>query len=359
VKGLRIAGVLLATLVLPACSAPYLVHLGIGQSRIMLARRDYREVLRDPGVSAREKSLILLVQEAKRYGETEIGLARTPNFESYVQLDRTAVSWIVSAAERTRLEPHDWWFPIVGSVPYKGYFSKAAAEEEARGLAGKGLDTSVDDVAAYSTLGYFADPLFSTFARYPESAIPNLILHELTHATIFIKGEVDFDEGLATFIGNKAGVAFLEHRFGPQDARVAEARRRIADDVAFGAFIEALSERLEALYARKLPEARTLTEREAIFAEEKRRLVKLFRNNPSNRSYDEFIRSKWNNAVILANRRYYGDLPAFEKLYASRGGNLRRVLAFFREVEKRGEDPKLALRREAERIARAATPEES
>jgi len=328
----------------PACSEPYLVHVSLGQARILLARRDVADVLRDPAVSGREKSLIRLAQDAKRYGEEEVGLRRTDNFDTYVRLDRNAVSWVVSGAERTRLEPYRWWFPIVGSVPYKGYFAKPRAQKEARRLAGKGYDTYLGGVADYSTLGYFADPIFSTFLRTPEAEIPELILHELTHATLFVRGEVDFDEGLATFVGNTAGVAFLEWRFGPGDARVREARARIADDMAFGAFIERVSRRLETLYDRGLPERETLARRDGIFREEKR-VFEEVRKGFSTPLYNNFGREEWNNAVILAHRRYYGDLPAFERLYESKGKDLRRVVAFFLDAQARGENPKDALRR--------------
>jgi len=340
-----IAVALLAALAaLPGCYALYLIHLGIGQARILLARRDVTQVLRDPSVSEKEKSLIRLALEARRYGEEEVGLRRTDNFGTYVRLDRKVVSWVVSGAQKTRLEPYRWWFPIVGSVPYKGYFAKPRAQKEVRRLAGQGYDTYVGGVADYSTLGYFADPIFSTFLRYPEVEIPELILHELTHATLFVRGEVDFDEGLATFVGNRAGVAFLERRFGPGDARVREARARIDDDMAFGAFIERVSRRLEALYDRGLPERETLARRDGIFLEEKRAFEEV-RKGFSTPLYDNFGREEWNNAVILAHRRYYGDLPAFERLYESKGKDLRRVVAFFLDAQARGENPKDALRR--------------
>lgn len=336
--------VLGALAALPACPALYLMHLGIGQARILLARRDVTQVLGDPSASQKEKSLIRLAREAKRYGEEQIGLRRTHNFDTYVRLDRKVVCWVVSAAERTRLEAYHWWFPVVGTVPYKGYFTRPRAEEEARRLSGEGYDTTVGGVAAYSTLGWFGDPIFSTFLRYPEAEIPELILHELTHATLFLKGEVDFDEGFATFVGNTAGMAFLARRFGPDDRRVREARARIADDVAFGAFIEKVSRRLEALYAQKLPERETMARREEIFREEKRAFEDM-KKGFSTPLYEDFARQEWNNAVILANRRYYGDLSAFERLYEAKGRDLRKVMAFFLDAQKRGEDPRSALRR--------------
>ncbi len=333
-----------ASACLPGCAVPYLIHLGIGQARLLLDRRDVAEVLRDPTVSEKEKSLIRLAREAKRYGEDEVGLRRTDNFDTYVRLDRPVVSWVVSAALKTRLEAHGWWFPVVGTVPYKGYFARSLAEKETLRLSRDGYDTHVGGVAAYSTLGWFADPIFSTFLRYPDAEIPELILHELTHATLFLKGEVDFDEGFATFVGNRAGVAFLERRFGPGDRRVREARARIADDVAFGAFIEKVSARLEALYARGLPERETLARREDIFREEKRGFEAL-KKSFATRLYDDFARREWNNAVILANRRYYGDLEAFERLYETKGRDLREVVAFFVQAQRHGKDPKDALRR--------------
>jgi predicted aminopeptidase len=340
----RLSLLLALLLALAGCAPPYLIHLGIGQGRIMLARRHYPDALRDPDLGARDKSLILIVQEAKRFGEETIGLARTDNFSSYVKLDRETVSWNVTAAEKTRLDPHRWWFPIVGHVPYKGYFSQERARSEARQLDEKGYDTHVGRVAAYSTLGYFADPIFSTFLRYPESALPELILHELTHSTLFIKGEVDFNEGFATFVGHKGGLAFLEQRYGEGSRALHEARERFRDELAFGAFVAQLCKKLQTLYDQDLPEDLTLAQRETIFEKEKQVFAELERSF-SIRRYHAFAGADWNNAVILAHRRYYRDLPAFEKLYESMGEDLREVVSFFQEAKARGENPREALLR--------------
>lgn len=331
---------------LGGCSPPYLVHLGIGQSRIMLARTAYRDVLKDPGFAPRDKSMLLVVQEVKRYGEERMGLARTNNFDSYVKLNREAVSWIVLAAEKTKLESYEWWFPLVGRLPYKGYFSRERAREEANRMARRGFDTHVRAVTAYSTLGYFADPVFSTFLRYPESILPELILHELTHATLFVKGKVDFNEGFATFVGHKGGLAFLEARYGPDSPLVVEAEARFRDELAFGRFVGALSDRLEALYSGPWSRERMLARRAEIFEEEKLAFKELQQTFSHNR-YDGFARAEWNNALILGHRRYYGELPQFEALYVNLGSDLRQVISYFIQADDRGEDPVDALRRGA------------
>ncbi|MFQ5457288.1 MAG: aminopeptidase [Myxococcota bacterium] len=357
-KPITTACLFLALLALPGCSPPYLVHLGIGQGRIMLAREGYRDVLKDPRFAPADKSMLLVIQEVKRFGEEEIGLAGTDNFDSYVRLNREAVSWIVLAAEKSKLVSHEWWFPFVGRVPYKGYFSKKRALEEADRMAARGFDTHVRPVAAYSTLGYFSDPVFSTFLRYPESNLPELILHELTHATLFVKGEVDFNEGFATFVGYKGGVSYLESRYGPGSPLVAEARARFRDDLAFGRFVSALSRRLEKLYDEALPLEASLSRRAAIFAEEKEAFRELRRSFAYNR-YDAFVEAEWNNALVLGHRRYYGDLPRYEALYTNLGRDLGRVVAWFVDAEKRGEKPAEALRRGAAMSGDAAIPKEN
>ena len=312
--------------------------------RILLARRDVTQVLGDPSVNPKEKSLIRLAREAKRYGEEQIGLRRTHNFDTYVRLDRKVVCWVVSAAGKTRLEAYRWWFPVVGTVPYKGYFERPRAEEGPaalqRGVRHDGgrrgrlqharlvRRSDLLDVSAVSGGG---DPQAEFFTSSPTRRSSS---RERSTST----------RGFATFLGNTAGLAFLARRFGPDDRRVREARARIADDVAFGAFIEKVSRRLEALYARKLPERETLARREEIFREEKRAFEET-KKGFSTPIYDDFTRQEWNNAVILANRRYYGDLAAFERLYQAKGRDLRRVLEFFLDAQKRGEDPRSALRR--------------
>ena len=349
---ITLAAALRLLILLPAlpslggCSPPYLVHLGIGQSRIMLARTAYRDVLQDPGFAPRDKSMLLVVQEVKRFGEERMGLAHTNNFDSYVKLNREAVSWIVLAAEKTKLASHQWWFPLVGRVPYKGYFSPERAREEAKRMARRGFDTHIQPVTAYSTLGYFADPVFSTFLRYPESILPELILHELTHATLFVKGQVDFNEGFATFVGHKGGLAFLEARYGPDSPLVEEAEARFGDELAFGQFISALSDRLEAFYSEPWPREEMLVRRTEIFQEERLAFKELQKSFSHNR-YDGFAGAEWNNALILGHRRYDGELPQFEALYVNLGSDLRKVIDFFIQAEDRGEAPADALRRGA------------
>ncbi|MDP3939420.1 MAG: aminopeptidase [Deltaproteobacteria bacterium] len=338
-----LAGLLILPLI-GACSPTYLFHVGVGHARIMMARRPYADVLKDPAATSQDKSLLLEVQQVKRFGEERLGLADTDNFDSFVRLDRPAVSWIVVGAEKTRLSAHEWWFPFVGRVPYKGYYNPDQARREAAALERRGLDVDVRPVAAYSTLGYFADPVFSTFLRFPEAAIPELILHELTHATLFARGQVDFNEGFATFVGQKGGLAFLEERYGADSPLVAESLARSRDELAFGRFVGEVSERLEALYESPLSDEEKIARREKVFRESKLSFAKL-RERFSSNSYDDFAEAEWNNAVILANRRYYGDLPRFETLYAALGGDLEKFVAYFVDAKERGEDLTDALER--------------
>ncbi len=146
-------------LLLPALSGCYILTQGYGQLRILLDSRGIDDLLADPSVPDATKLKLMFVREVKSFGEHELGLTRSANYESFYDTKGRPITYIVSACRKDRFEPHLWWFPIVGDVPYKGFFSKEDARAEALDLEKQGFDVAVGTAAAYSTLGYFPDPV--------------------------------------------------------------------------------------------------------------------------------------------------------------------------------------------------------
>jgi predicted aminopeptidase len=195
-------------------SGCYLVRQGEGQLTILLGARPISEVLADPDLDPRARRKLELILEIKEFGERQMGLAASTNYTRYFDTGGRPVSYIVSACRKDRFQPHTWWFPIVGEVPYKGFFRREDAAAEAEELARLGYDVSVGAVAAYSTLGWFPDPVFSTMLDDSEEELASLILHELTHLTLYVPGDTDFNESLATFVGRQGALEFVRWRFG-------------------------------------------------------------------------------------------------------------------------------------------------
>ena len=193
---------------LSGCEGAYLLRQGAGQVALLLDREPVTEVLRDPGLSPRHREKLELVAETKRFARASLELKDPGSYEHLCRLDRDALSWVVSACPEDSLKPHTWWFPLVGAVPYKGFFDATEARDEATRLARQGLVVHVRPVEAFSLLGWIPDPLYSPMLEATPERLVEIVIHELTHATVFLPGQPDFNEAIATFVGRKGARAF-------------------------------------------------------------------------------------------------------------------------------------------------------
>jgi predicted aminopeptidase len=288
--------------------------------------RPIDEVLADPSVPARTKERLRLVREVRAWGEAEIGLARTDSYEEYVDLEGRPVSYLVTACAPDSLAPKTWWFPIVGSVPYLGFFDPGEAREESDRLRAGGWDVFVRPVNAYSTLGWFDDPVLSSFVDWPPHRVADTILHETTHATVWIPGEVAFNESLADFVGGAAAARFVSERFGPDSPEAAAAAAEDAEDALFRDFMNRLRADLARLYDSGLPSSEKVALKAAAFRLHRARFRSL-KARFARRGYRDFDLVEWNNAIVAALAVYDSDRPTWERLLAAVGGDLRRFLA--------------------------------
>lgn len=192
----------------------YGVRQGIGQLQIVIKARPTTEFLQDPTFPDSLKAKLRLIEEVRQYAIDSLGLKDTENYKKLYDQKNEEIMWVVQACEPYELKPKEWHFPIVGSVPYKGFFDKDRALQLRKELEGEGYDVSVRNPGGWSTLGWFNDPILSGMLDRSEGDLASLIIHEMVHATIFIKDNVDFNENLADFIGDTAAYHFLKHRYG-------------------------------------------------------------------------------------------------------------------------------------------------
>jgi predicted aminopeptidase len=193
----------------------YGVQQAHGQFHIIWNAKPVEEYLADPSFPDSLKARLQLIKEIRRFAIDSLGLKDTENYKTLYDQKGEEVMWVVLASEPYKLEPKEWKFPILGSVPYKGFFKKERAEKLKRELEKEGWDVILRNPGGWSTLGWFTDPILSKMLTRSEGDLANLIIHEMSHATIFVKDSVEFNENLATFIGDRGAEQFLMHKYGP------------------------------------------------------------------------------------------------------------------------------------------------
>ncbi len=326
-----------AIFAVPGCKFGYVLQQAGGQIRILTQRRDLPEVLADPNVPEEAKRKLRLIPEIKKFAEDEFGLARTDNYTTYFDTGGQPVAWSVVACPADSLQPESWWFPFVGSVTYLGYFDREDADSSVRDFQQDGYDTYLGRVAAYSTLGWFSDPIFSTMLDETEGSLANLIIHETTHATVYLSGRSAFNENFAQFVGDQGELAWLARRGGPDSEAIRGAVADRADARLFAAFIDRTAKRLEEAYGRDQSRERKLEEKARILADATRDFTRTSRKFQG-RSYSGFDPARLNNAMIAAFQTYHEEADELERIFCALDRNLRRFVAFFAAIP-RGADP--------------------
>lgn len=304
----------------------YYLHLVGGQLRLIFTSQPISELLSDPDLDPVQKARLNFVAEVRDFGQQRLGLDVGDQYTSFYDTGKRPVSWNLGASAPDRFEPYIWTFPIVGAVPYKGFFELARAQEEEERLESSGYDVWLSHVSAYSTLGFFADPVLGNMLDYTDDALATLLLHELTHSTVFAPSHTDFNESLATFVGKTGSLALLTERHGASSPQVDEARQHRKDGQAFRGFVRQLVSDLDSLYNSGLGREQILAERVSVFETAKvefRAVRETLLQFPSR--YDGFLEWKINNARLLSYRRYH-DLEDFEVLLSACDGDLRRLI---------------------------------
>ena len=321
----------MALLAWQGCSPTYVLRAGWEEARILSARRPIQEVVHDTAAPADVRAKLRLVQHARDFAERSLGLRAGDSFRSFVQLSRDTLAINISAAPELALYWKTWWFPIVGRVPYKGYFDFGQAFDEAARLEAQGYDVSVRPVSAFSTLGWLPDPILSTTLRADSLALVETVIHEITHTTFFLAGQANFNESFANFVGNRAAIAFYCEAVA--DARACEsARLRWEDTREFGRFFDSVAEPLKEAYASNLSEEAKRQHKRAIFQDAAERFETEVKPRLRAGRYGSLDPSQLNNAWVLARLLYYTRLDDFERLF-QRFGSLEPALqAVFREA---------------------------
>ena len=324
-----------------SCSPLYVLRAGWAEARILTARRPIVDVILDPATDERTRGKLTFARLARTFAIEELGLEAGESYTTYTHLERDTLAMVLSAAERDRLAARTWWFPVVGRVPYRGFFDLDDALDEQRKLEEEGFDTYLRPTSAFSTLGWFSDPLLSTVLRQDEIGVVQTILHEVSHAHLWVSGSVRFNESFATFVGDAGAAAFFCADSGEiATVRCSRARQRWGDAMKFSVFLDGLVADLERVYGDAgLTREDRLAAREGVFAEALERFTAEVQPTFEASTYAGFANTPLNNATLLARMRYYHRLPDFQALLDDHGGDLGSAIAAIKAGTEEAGDP--------------------
>jgi predicted aminopeptidase len=334
-----VAGIAILIMGAAACSPGYVLRGAYEQSKILLARREISSVIEDPTTSANEREKLQVVVNARAFAEG-IGLNPGGSFKSFAEVSRDPLAWVVVASRRDAFAMYTWWFPIVGTVPYKGFFDKPDAEVQVKELQALGFEASMRGTEAFSTLGWFDDPVVSTTLKNAPSRIANTVIHESVHTTVWIPGSVPFNESLANFVGSQGAVDFFAKQVkechaaggecGEKERQLAAAQRENTFQFELADLVDNLFASLEKLYNDP-----------ALSSEEKiARRVEVFDSTmkPFRQRFPTLqILKEVNNADIIQLKLYLSNIWAFRELFIQRDRDWGAFMNGIREVQRRME----------------------
>jgi predicted aminopeptidase len=295
-----------------------------GQYEILVSEMPVRELVTAPATPPKLKVKLEQALKLLEFASHDLRLPAEGNYRQYADLHRPYVVWNVNVAPALSLRPKTWWFPVAGSASYRGYFSEEAAHRYARIWENKGWDVYVDGVQAYSTLGWFHDPLLNTYIYESEASLADLIFHELAHQRLYVAGDTDFNEAFAMTV---AGAGVRRWFEASHDTNAYQSYRRAhARERDFVDLIMAARGQLDAVYANpSLTEAVKLQRKSDIVQELRQKYATLkARWGSPGSGYDDWFAEPINNAKLNTVSAYYDLKPAFEALLDAQGGNMEK-----------------------------------
>jgi predicted aminopeptidase len=302
----------------------YLTRAGIEETHILQARRPIADLVADPKTAPGLRGSLQLVLESRDYA-ARLGLLAKETYTTYADVGRDTLLLVLQASPKDCLCAHTWKYPIVGSIPYKGFFDPRAAEREASRFAAKGYDIYLRPSGAFSTLGWFNDPLLSTAVTGDSVELAATVFHEIAHNTLYVKSATPFNESFAQFVGYRSAESFFESRGDSAKARLAADRWH--DEIVLGNFYTTLADRLQRLYDAHPDSAALEAGRTDAGAWARRELEGTVAAELRTLRIGKLPERPVNNARIIAGRIYRTKLDLFERWYDDHGRDIRGSVA--------------------------------
>jgi predicted aminopeptidase len=332
------------------CRIGYYLQAGYGQSKVIFGKTRISELLEDKSLKPERRRKLELVEQVRQFAFKRVGLTENDNYTYFYDLKGKPITYSVVACPRDSLDPYIWSFPIVGDLPYIGYFNLESAQQEARRLKERGYDVSVWPASAYSTLGWFSDPILSTMLKYNDVDLVDVILHEQTHATVYIKGDIAFNENLATFVGYAGSLEFFKGRRDIKNLQLAKDQKH--DKILVGQFTSDLVARLKKLYGSDLSFDKKIADKKRIFARARLRFRKDYKTKLKTSRYHYLANMQYHNAIVSTMAIYNKEIELFEKLHKQCGYDIRKTVLALKDLSKT-DNPKDSLKSKVKLIESA------
>lgn len=332
---------LLASLCTGCTTIGYYHQSVSGHLSLISKRKPIADIVNDSGLDKKLIDQLMLAQELRSFASSHLKLPENDSYRSYVQLDRPYVVWSVFAAPEFSVSLRKWCFPIVGCLKYRGFFDKNDARAYARKLSGLGLDVHVYGVTAYSTLGWFDDPLLSSMLNRGEIVTASYIFHELAHQQLYLKGDTGFNEAFATAVEELGVGLWFEH--GGRQAEQDRYENWIAQKKVFSDFIGQARREFKQLYAMDLPVDAMRDEKRKMIAELRQQYEDLVRTNDQLTRYRKWMAGPLNNAQLGALALYRDLTPAFKQLFVACERDFSVFYRRVKEISRRSQEERTRL----------------
>lgn len=333
---LKLTSLWLVLLLISGCSnLGYYSQQMSGHLGLMWNRVDIDELLKDEKTAQGLKTKLQLVLQIRDFASDELSLPKNDSYRSYVELDRPYVVWNVVAAPEFSLELDKWCFLFVGCVSYRGYYTEEKALEFAKPLLAQGKDVYVPGVSAYSTLGWFDDPMLSTLIKRTEPRLAGLVFHELAHQLLYIKDDTAFNESFAKAVEIEGVHRWMQQRGTPElSAQYALQKQR---NNTFVQLVQTTANKLKQLYASDITEQQMREQKAEIFRQMRQQYESLKADWNGYAGYDKWFAKDLNNAKLGTVSLYRDLVPAFQALLAKHDGDLK---AFYEAAKQLSDLPK-------------------
>jgi len=333
---------LLLVICLGACSSPaYYLQAMSGQKKLMKSRQDIQSLLDDPATPAELAGRLETAGQIKVFAQSELGLPAEDSYSSYVEVEGEALVWNVIATREFSLQPKKWCFPVAGCVPYRGFFNQQKARDSADHLSRKGMDVIVSPAAAYSSLGWFKDPLLSTMFSGSDTRLAAYLFHELAHQRLYVKNDGLFNESYASFVEDTGVRSWLE--FNQQQDELQKWLHLEDVTKEFSNLVGQTRTQLATLYRSDASDTVMRLQKAEIFSALEQDYQQLSDTNwQGKRYYSAWFKEPLNNARLALFNTYEGSYCAFEGLWVKSGGDWQKFHELAEENSRLPEDERQA-----------------